>query len=184
MSDVTGDRERRKEKVMSLALGEGLKWGLISTSAGLGGTLYGMKYSPLFVKSFSTSARTSIPVMAGVFSFSLAYELTMNSAHRYPERWGLEEGSLTKKAADRIPTNMPFHHTAANTLYDYSFEFVGVAGLGLASKILYDQMKITQLTISQRIMHSRVFAQAGVLSILLPTMAFREFMDKRGRYFE
>jgi hypothetical protein len=33
-------------------------------------------------------------------------------------------------------------------------------------------------------MHSRVFAQAGVLSILLTTMAFREYMDRNGRYQE
>jgi len=33
-------------------------------------------------------------------------------------------------------------------------------------------------------MHSRVYAQAGVLTILLVTMGFREYMDRRGRFPE
>ena len=84
---------------------------------------------------------------------------------------------------------------------DHPFQVIVGLGIPLAGKILYDQLQVPHLTVSQRIMHSRVvsfrlkyqilstrlflqMAQAGVLSILLSTMAFKEYMDKHGRYVD
>eukprot|EP01041_Mallomonas_annulata_P010933 gene10933-22825_t len=176
----------KKEYILALSMTEGIKYGALATAIGGGVTLYGIKYVPWFNKSFSTSAKTSIPVMAGVFTWSLMYELTMNSAHRYPERWGIDDPTNLpdpSQVARKSEKRLPFHHWVANTLYDNSFQFVGLAGVGLAAKIFRDQLQLQHITVSQRIMHSRVFAQAGILSILLPTMAFREFMERRGGHY-
>jgi hypothetical protein len=45
-------------------------------------------------------------------------------------------------------------------------------------------MQYSHLKFSQRVMHTRVFAQAGIITIAMSTMAFREYMDRRGRFPE
>ena len=57
-------------------------------------------------------------------------------------------------------------------------------GLPLAATIFYQQSKHTHLTFSQKVMHSRVFAQGGIISIALTTMAFKQYMDKNGKFAE
>jgi len=69
--------------------------------------------SEWFRKSFSISAKTSIPVMSGIFAWSLSYELTMNSVHRYPERWGLEEKKETE-VVSQPKKFLPIHHQIGN----------------------------------------------------------------------
>jgi hypothetical protein len=79
---------------------------------------------------------------------------------------------------------MPAHHRLVNAIHDHPFILAGGLSVPLAGVIFYRQMHLTQLTISQRIMHSRVYAQAGILSIVLATMAFKQYIDKTGRYPE
>lgn len=168
---------------MDLSMGEGLKWGTIMGLTGLGGILYGNRYSTFVQKRMSVSAKTSVPVMLGVFSLTLAYELTMNSAHRYPERWGLEDSPGDKKTSTVVQKKtLAFHHQIANTLHAYPFQFIIMMAIPTVGFILYENLKVPDLTFSQRIMHSRVYAQGSILLILLPTMAFKNFMDKRGPY--
>jgi hypothetical protein len=71
-----------------------------------------------------------------------------------------------------------------NYCYDHPYQFVASAGIPLAAYIFSEQLKIPNLKFSQRVMHSRVMAQGGVLLILLSTMAFREYIDKHGKFPE
>lgn len=73
----------RRERIDALALGEGIKWGVGGTLVGGAGTAAATIYNKNFAKFMSASAKTSIPVMVGVFLFSLQYELTMYDANRY-----------------------------------------------------------------------------------------------------
>jgi hypothetical protein len=59
---------------------------------------------------------------------------------------------------------------------------VTALGAPFVGTVLYEQLKLKHLTISQRIMHTRVFGQMGVLAILVTTMGFREYMTKHGRF--
>ena len=56
-------------------------------------------------------------------------------------------------------------------------------GIPLAGTILYQNMQLKHLTFSQKIMHSRVMAQGGVLLILMSIMGLKAFMDKNGGKF-
>ena len=105
--------EARKKLVLDLAYGEGIKWGVLNgLVAGIATGVASIK-SERFNRGTSVSAKTAIPVMTAVFSWSLAFEMTMNSAHRFPERWGLEE----KKEESKKGPVLPFHHWVVNTLY-------------------------------------------------------------------
>ena len=79
---------------------------------------------------------------------------------------------------------MPFHHRFLNYIYEHPFVLIGSLGAPLAATIFYQQSKHKHLTFSQKVMHSRVFAQGGIISIALITMAFREYMDKNGKFAE
>ena len=73
---------------------------------------------------------------------------------------------------------MPIHHKFLNAVYDRPFYLVAALGVPFVGYVLKENMKLTHLTFSQKIMHSRVMGQMGVISILLTTMAFKEYMDK------
>lgn len=73
----------KKEKAMSIAFGEGAKYGIGGLLAGALGSLAALKYSPSFNKYMGPSAKTSIPIMMGVFFWAVKYELVVVDAQRY-----------------------------------------------------------------------------------------------------
>jgi hypothetical protein len=172
--------DKRKERILSLAMGEAIKYsvgGIVLT--GLGTIFSAYRYKN-FQKLTSISIKIAIPTMTGLGLFSVVYELKMNDMLRRPEKYGLTDDVIIKGKV----TTMPVHHQLLNYVYDHPFQLVAGLGAPLATSILYSQRHNTHLTLSQKIMHSRVFAQAGVLTILLFTMGFREYMDRRGRFPE
>lgn len=171
--------EIRKERITSLAMGEAVKYGIGSAVVVGAATVLAAYRNKSFNRFMSVSAKTSFPVMAGLGMFAYKFETVQTDALFNPERWGLAE-DLNKA----VITKMPFHHQALNYLYDHPFYFVSAMGVPFAGYILKEQLKLKHLTLSQKIMHSRVFAQGGVLCILLATMAFTSWMDKRGRFPE
>lgn len=178
---LTGvERETRKEKVLAVASTEALKYGIGVTGVATAATLLAVNQSQKFAKRTSLSAKIAIPIMAGLAMWSFKYEVVMKDAILYPERYGIIDGPAMKKSVSKLP----IHQRAMNYIYDHPFQFVSSLGVPLATTILFQQRHNTHLTLSQKIMHSRVFAQGGVIAILLTTMAFREFMDGRGRYEE
>ena len=168
----------REEKVRSISLSEGIKYGSSGLIVSAAATAFASMKSTSFNKYMSISAKSSIPIMTGVFLFTLNYELTQYSCGRFPEKWGLTEKTLKE---GRV-SSMPIHHRIMNSMYDHPFAFIVVTGAPFAGYILSEQMKLRHLKFSQRLMQTRVFAQGGITTILLSTMAFREYMDQRGRF--
>jgi hypothetical protein len=72
----------RRERIFNMAMWEGTKWGIGSFIAGGAGTLYAMNTYKTFNKVMSVSAKTSIPLMCGLFAFSLKYELLASDMTR------------------------------------------------------------------------------------------------------
>lgn len=182
------ESEEFKKQVLNLAMNEAIKACAV-TAAVVGVATIAASYRyKSFNKNLSASAKMSFPVMAGVAAFSIKYEVTSNDAQYYPERWGLSkvgqpgQNVLAAIAAPKKTSSMPWHHKAINHAYDHPFQLVTILGIPFAAGILNQQLHTTHLTLSQKIMHSRVFAQAGILTILLFTMGFREYMDRHGRF--
>lgn len=185
MAAVEIDTEAlKKHKVLSLALSEANKWAFGTAFVVGASTLLATYRSKKFDKMTSISAKVSFPVMASLGIWSYKYEIVMHDAKRFPEKWGLTEQALVQEKDQLLKTtfSMPYHHQLCNYIYDHPFQWIAALGVPLAATILHQQQYNTHLTFSQKIMHSRVFAQGGVLFILLSTMGFREFMDRRGRF--
>lgn len=178
-------QERKKERVLSLAAGEAMKGGVLGASI-VGAATYYMSLTNTkgFAKNTQISTRVSLPIMAGLFLFSLRYELSITSMNRNPEAWGLTDKEITSMAKENRVSYMPIHHRIANAIYDHPFVAILSFGIPCAGYILKEQLKLKHLTVSQRVMHSRVFAQGSILTMALSTMAFREYMDKHGRFPE
>lgn len=170
----------RKAKISDIALGEAIKYAIGAAAVTGGLTVLASLKNKNFSKLMSISAKTSLPVMSGLGVFGYKYEMTQYDAINHPERWGLENCAPKSKTAK----TMPLHHQVLNYLYDHPFYFVSGVGFPFAGYIFKEQLKIKHLTLSEKVMHSRVFAQAGVLVILLTTMAFTGYMDKYGRFPE
>lgn len=180
MSTMTKEEAERKSHILTIAFGEAIKYGTMTTLTAAAATLAATHRFPNFKRNTSLSIKVAIPIMAMLGSFTFIYERTVTDCLHRPEEWGLT-GEVVKKGK---VTRMPFHHQLLNAVYDSPFYLVAGLGLPLAGGIFYQQMQNTHLTFSQKIMHSRVFAQGGVLCILLSTMMFREYMNRRGRFPE
>jgi hypothetical protein len=177
---VTAERETKKEKILGIAMENSIKYGAIAFLAVGAATIAGAYKSKRFNEITSISAKASFPVMAAIGTFSFSYEMTVNDAQRHPERYGL--GVSGAVVEEKKHNSLPIHHRMINYCYDHPFQLVSVIGLPFAGLILKEQLALKHLTLSQKIMHSRVLAQGGILTILLSTMAFREYMDRHGRF--
>jgi hypothetical protein len=173
--------EAKKERILQIASEAGWKYAIAATILSGAATLAASYRFKNFQRFASPSIKTSIPTMIGLATWSYAYESTTVDAMQRPYKYGISEegdGPLPKIS------HLGIHKQLVNYFYDHPFQLVAGLGFPLASGILYSQRQNTHLTLSQKIMHSRVFAQAGVLTILLSTMAFREYMDRNGRFLD
>jgi hypothetical protein len=180
----------RKEKVLKVAGWEASKYGIIAGALAAGGTMLANLKSKKFNQFMSVSAKVSIPLMTGIGVWAYKYEMVAFDAKLFPEKYGIHDTADGKAAYDasqaaasrRVIKSMPIHHSVANYIYDHPFQLIIALGIPLTATILNAQKHNTHLTFSQKIMHSRVFAQFGVLSILLTTMGFREYIDRHGKF--
>ena len=177
----TEEFKKKADRVFSLSMGDGIKWGLGTTAIVGAATAALTLKNKRFNAATNMSSRMAIPVMAGLFGFAVNFERTMVFAQRYPDKYGLTDYISTGKVH---ASNMPFHHSMLNYIYDHPYQLIGALGAPWFAWILRHELSMRHLTLSQKIMHTRVFAQAGILSVLLSTMAFREYMHKHGRFEE
>lgn len=177
--EKTPEAQKKEDRVFSLSLGEGVKWGIAASVIVGAGTVAATYKHKKFNALTNMSTRMAIPIMSGLFVFSVKFENTMLDCNRHPENWGLKE--YVDKGSVSV---MPFHHKFMNYVHDHPFEMIAGLGIPFAGFMLKKNLALKHLTLSQKIMATRVYAQAGVLTILLITMGFREFMHKNGRFEE
>lgn len=185
-----GTDSSQKDRIMALAAYEATKYSITTILFAGGLTALATWKSKSFRTYTNISAKVAGPTMAGLGVFSYRFEMVQYDAQINPEKWGLDEASLERggkiiladKGIKSSRKTMPLHHKVLNYMYDHPFGMVAGLGFPFAGYILKQNLKLKHLTLSQKIMHSRVFAQAGVLTILLTTMAFRGYMDENGRF--
>ena len=89
-----------------------------------------------------------------------------------------------ESSISNIPFHVPIHHKILNFVYDKPFYLITGLSVPAAAYIFNEQVKLTGYKFSQRVMHSRIFAQGSVIGILIVTMCMRDYMEKRGRFPE
>lgn len=121
--------------------------------------------------------------MAGIGVWAFVTEETMTDARRYPHEYGIDTEMKYEREAKKKST-LKFYQRAMNYMHDNPFTMLAILATPVAGKIFIDQSRMKHLTISQRVMHSRVLAQMSVITLLLITMGFKTYMDRRGNFVE
>jgi hypothetical protein len=189
--DLEYKKEFTKEEALNKAFYNAINYGVGGLAVGVGASL-GLTRTKL--RPFmSTSAKFAIPLMVGIFSFSVAYEHNIYDAMHNPAKWGLTYQFTPDPHDDRLGEQkirdqkrykpLPFYKEAANYLNENPITIVAATGIPLAAAVLYKNLQAKDLAVQQRILNSRIIAQGGVITILLSVMGFKAFMDQHGGKF-
>lgn len=175
--------ELKKKRTMEIAMNSAIVTATGGGITALAATAYLTKFNANFNKYMSISAKTSLPVMTVLFLFSLQYELKMHDVQINPKKYGIDAKNHTM-LEPVAPTTLPIHHRLMNYFHDHPFSMIAGMGIPFVGYILKEQMKLKHITFSQRLLHTRVFGQFGVITIAMTVMAFKDYMDTHGKFQE
>ena len=181
MSNTNTDAKAVADKAWWTGIAEASKWAAFATFPAVGASIWANKNSVFYRTKLSPSAKVATPLMIGLLFFGMRLEKSAYLLANDDKQWGFTNTVTNKEVA--VKSGLPLHLQAANWAYRNPFVVIAGLGLPMAGGILNEQLKLKHLKFQQRIMASRVFAQFGVISILLLTMGFRHYMDKRGGEF-
>lgn len=74
------------------------------------------------------------------------------------------------------------HHRMANFFQENPFKILGAVGVPTVFYIFKGREGQQHLQTQMKIMHTRVFGQFAVITMLLTLMGFKEYMDHSGKY--
>ncbi|OQR89106.1 hypothetical protein ACHHYP_06471 [Achlya hypogyna] len=138
--------------------------------------------SPWFRHRLGVSGKVGLAVMASVASFAIVAEQNLLRGVRNPDEYIAEMNHTGTTKAPTTGRQLPLHLRAANYVYDYPFRTLVGAAAPMVALIYLDQSRNANIQLSQKIMHTRIYGQGGSVVLLLGTMAFHDWMSKRGRF--
>lgn len=175
----------RGEKLLNMAITYGTKVGIATLGVSSIATYLANQRFTTFRNYGSMNAKVSIPIIISMFVTSVVIELGIHDAREYPEKWdGGKPANLIKKTSAKITdiTHLGLHKQMLLHIYDYPLAFAGVLALPVAGRILATRFAKSHLTTSQALMQTRVFAQFGIISILLSTVSVRAFVEANDHF--
>ncbi len=166
-------RPRENAEITKTSVIAGAQAAAVTGTLSFAGLRYLEKYSKTF-QSFKlgASGRTATVFIPVCFAFTLFSEqkvLEQANPNWFPER---------------RTTSLPLHKKAANWIYGHPFPSVLMAAVPGYAAIFATTRDMTHLSFSQRVIHTRVYGQAYVLTVLFGLMAINTYMDNRGGEFE
>jgi len=140
-------------------------------------------YTKFFRKRLGVSGKLAMVVMPTLGLSALAMEHYIIDAHRdkqaFLDRYLGFESPLTEE--NKPQKDLSLAKRAANMVYNYPYYTLGIGGAAAVGTVFAMQPK--ELTLQQKVLHSRVMGQMSVLTILCSVMGFMDFMRRRGGEF-
>jgi len=172
---------QKREIITSNSAMVGIKAGVLAT-IGAGVAVYAANQnSPWFRTRLGVSGKTGLMAMAGLAAFTIAAEQDLLEGSRNPDAY-IANINHKEVEVKKAHTALPLHQRAANYIYDYPFRTLTCAAAPLVGAIFWDQNRNKSIQMSQKIMHTRIYGQGSVVLLLLSSMAFHDWMDKRGKF--
>ncbi|EQC27143.1 hypothetical protein SDRG_15044 [Saprolegnia diclina VS20] len=137
--------------------------------------------STWFRHRLGVSGKVGLAVMASVASFAIVAEQDLLRGVRNPDAYISEMHGESAPTA-KTTSDLPLLQRTANFVYDYPFRTLVGAAVPLVGFIFLDQNRNANIQFSQKIMHTRIYGQGASVVLLLSTMAFHDYMAKRGRF--
>lgn len=146
------------------------------------GVLSAHHYWPTFRKRLGVSGKWALVVSSFLGTFTIVAEKRMLAGTRNPQKYldSLDPSYVESTAQAR--KSLQLHERAANFLYDHPYRTLALVGAPLVGGIYALQRTNKALQPSQQIMHARIYGQSAVVVLLLSSMAFHDYMAKRGRF--
>ncbi len=172
----TGLSSEEKKKLVTQ---EAMKHGLMNTvkvaAITVPAVLLLHRYNPLFRRGLGVSGKTATAVMPPLFAFAFTSE-------QIASKMGNPDAFKHAMSADS-KTTLPMYKLAANYIYTKPVNTLVMVSSPIVAGI-YIAKGGAGLSLSMRLMHTRVLGQFSVLSVLVGTMIFYDYMSKRGRFLE
>ncbi|RLN11166.1 hypothetical protein BBJ28_00007141 [Nothophytophthora sp. Chile5] len=134
-----------------------------------------------FRNRLNVSAKTALVVMPFLAAFTIVSEKRLLHGARNPEMYMASmDGSYVEKKQEA--SQLKLWQQSANFLYDHPYRALVTVGAPLVGSIYAYQHMNKGISVSQQIMHTRIYGQAAVVVMLLSSMAFHDYMAKHGRF--
>lgn len=78
--------------------------------------------------------------------------------------------------------SLGIHHSIANFWQENPFKILAAIGVPTVLYIFKGRQGQEHLQLQMKVMHTRVFGQFAVISMLLTLMGFKEYMDRSGKF--
>ncbi|KDO31905.1 hypothetical protein SPRG_03121 [Saprolegnia parasitica CBS 223.65] len=138
--------------------------------------------SPWFRNRLGVSGKVGLAVMASLATFAIVAEQDLLKGSRNPDAYIAELNETETKQVIKSDHHLPMYQQAANYVYDYPFRTLVCSAAPLVGLIFLDQSRNANIQFSQKVMHTRIYGQGSCVVLLLGTMAFHDWMSKRGRF--
>ncbi|KAL4118458.1 hypothetical protein PRIC2_010783 [Phytophthora ramorum] len=159
----------------------GLKVGSVTAVFAAAAVASANKYWPAFRNRLNVSGKTALVVSPFLGAFTLVAENRLMHGARNPELYmATMDGSYV--APKQETSHLKFWQKSANFLYDHPYRTLITVGTPLVGGIYGYQHMNKGISASQQIMHTRIYGQASVVVLLLSSMAFHDYMAKRGKF--
>ncbi|OQR88286.1 hypothetical protein ACHHYP_06982 [Achlya hypogyna] len=171
----------KRDIITANSLTVGLQASAVS-AATMGAVVYAANQtSATFRNRLGLSGKLGFVAMAGLAGFFIAGEQDLLKGSRNPDAYIAElEGKTV--VAETKRSSLGLHHRLANYVYDNPFRSLALTAAPLVGVIYLDQRRNANIQFSQKIMHTRIYGQGACVVLLLSTMAFHDWMSKRGHF--
>ncbi|OQS02127.1 hypothetical protein THRCLA_05480 [Thraustotheca clavata] len=173
--------ESKRDIITANSLAVGLQASAVSSLA-MGAIVYAAnQVSPTFRNRLGLSGKIGFVAMAGLGSFFIAGEQDLLKGSRNPDAYIADlEGKKAEQSQQKSSLSLP--KQVANYVYDNPFRTLAMTATPLVAAIYWDQSRNAHIQVSQKIMHTRIYGQGACVVLLLSTMAFHDWMSKRGHF--
>lgn len=106
-----------------------------------------------------------------------------SSLEREQQLAELYRKSVQESGVSIVPGDtLSFHHNVANYTASNPFKVLAAFAVPSVAWIFYGQTGLPHVSNGMKLLHTRVFGQFAVISLLLSVMGFKELMDKNGKF--
>ncbi|KAG7391370.1 hypothetical protein PHYPSEUDO_004905 [Phytophthora pseudosyringae] len=175
---------QRRDAISWHAYTSGMKTGALTASVVGAGVLSANKYWPAFRNRLNASGKTALVVMSSLASFTVEAESRLVHGAHNPEVYlAAMDGTYVEEEREKA-SKLKLWQQGANFLYDHPYRALATVGVPLVGGIYSYQHLNKGISASQQVMHTRIYGQAAVVVLLLSSMAFHDYMAKRGKFGE
>ncbi|GAB9471119.1 Ubiquinone biosynthesis protein coq7 [Globisporangium polare] len=171
-----------REMITAHAATSGFKAGSVAALIAGSAVFTANTYSQAFRTRLGVSGKWGLVVSSFLGTFAIVSDKAIVAGARNPERYIASMDPNFREPEEKHHQQLKLYQRAANFLYDHPYRTLATVGVPLVGGIYAYQATNHAIARSQQIMHTRIYGQGAVVLLLLGSMAFHDYMLRRGRF--